>query len=245
MAGSGSLMRLSPQRRLIGDLMWLSRDVPLVTFQRRMALGPLRSARETSNRRPTWTALFVKAYALLAAERPELRRIYVPLPRPSLFQCDQSIARIAVDRTVGGEAAVLFSRIIGPEHRELPDIGWRLRNAAEGEPPVFARQLRFAGLPGWARRLAWLAILNVSPARRARIFGTFAISNTGQLGAWAVHLRAPTTAVIHTGPIDGNGCVDFYLTFDHRVLDGAPVAGALADLEEMLNGPVREAVNAL
>ena len=36
-----------------------------------------------------------------------------------------------------------------------------------------------------------------------------------------------------------NGEIDVRLTFDHRVIDGAPIARALVELEETLHGELR------
>ena len=42
------------------------------------------------------------------------------------------------------------------------------------------------------------------------------------------------TCTLHYGLFDTDGGLDVRLTFDHRVLDGAPAARALADLEGVL-----------
>jgi pyruvate/2-oxoglutarate dehydrogenase complex dihydrolipoamide acyltransferase (E2) component len=43
------------------------------------------------------------------------------------------------------------------------------------------------------------------------------------------------TSTLNYGVIAPDGSVDVRLTYDHRVLDGATVARALADLERVLN----------
>jgi hypothetical protein len=57
-----------------------------VPVQKRMSLAPLVAARAACRERPRWTAIFTKAYSLLAQEFPELRRAYVKIPWPHLYE---------------------------------------------------------------------------------------------------------------------------------------------------------------
>ena len=50
------------------------------------------------------------------------------------------------------------------------------------------------------------------------------------------------TTTLHHGLLDDRGCIDMRLNFDHRVLDGAPVAQALAQLEATLLGEILDEV---
>ncbi len=47
------------------------------------------------------------------------------------------------------------------------------------------------------------------------------------------------------GPVDRAGSVRVTMVYDHRVLDGLPVAAFLKELEELLNGAVSEELEAL
>ncbi|MGZ2403092.1 hypothetical protein ACVIKO_000352 [Rhizobium ruizarguesonis] len=76
----GRTIKLSASRRLVGDLMRFSIGVPRVTVQRQMNLRPLLDARDGADARPSWTVLFLKGYALLSQEIPELRRAYIKFP---------------------------------------------------------------------------------------------------------------------------------------------------------------------
>ena len=82
----GRALKLSAPRRLVGDLMRFSIGVPRVTVQRQMNLGPLLRARKALQTKPSWTVIFLKGYALLAEETPELRRAYVKFPWPQLYE---------------------------------------------------------------------------------------------------------------------------------------------------------------
>ena len=92
-------------------LMRFSITVPRVTVQRRMNLGPLVSARMALRTRPSWTVIFLKGYALLCEATPELRRAYVKLPWPQLYEYPLSVASIAHERDYEGERAVMLTRI--------------------------------------------------------------------------------------------------------------------------------------
>src|SRR4051812_7925016 len=98
----GRALKLSAPRRLVGDLMRFSTGVPRITVQRRMNLGPLLRARKASPARPSWTVLFLRGYALLASETPELRRAYVKLPWPQLYEYPTSVASVAIEREYDG-----------------------------------------------------------------------------------------------------------------------------------------------
>ena len=45
-----------------------------------------------------WPVVFAKAYALVAAGSPPLRRVYVKLPWPHLYELPRSVASIIVER---------------------------------------------------------------------------------------------------------------------------------------------------
>src|SRR6187402_72057 len=94
----GRAIKLSRPRRLVNDLMRFSIGIPRVTVQRRMNLARLLAARAALEARPTWTAIFLKAYGLLAKETPELRRAYVRLPWPQLYEYPESVGSVAYER---------------------------------------------------------------------------------------------------------------------------------------------------
>ncbi len=54
--------------------MRFSIGIPRVTVQRQMNIRPLLDARSACDPRPSWTVLFLKGYALLSKETPDLRR---------------------------------------------------------------------------------------------------------------------------------------------------------------------------
>src|SRR5437870_737193 len=93
---------LSLTRRLVCDVLHFARQIPSVPVQRRMSLAPLVAARANCTARPSWVALFAKAYGLVAAENPRLRQSYLSFPYPRLYEHAESVATISVERTYEG-----------------------------------------------------------------------------------------------------------------------------------------------
>jgi hypothetical protein len=232
---------LSPSRRFICDLLHFARRVPTVPMQRRMQLAPVVAARKAAHPRPGWCAIFAKAYALVCAARPELRRAYLSFPRPRLYEHPICVASIGIERRLGDEDAVFFTQLRQPEQRGLLEIEAHLRRCREepvGSLSRFLRILKISRLPRPLRRLLWWVGLNTSGRQRAHLFGTFGLSVTAGLGAAALHQLSPLTTALNYGVIAEDGSVDVRLVYDHRVTDGAPVARALADLERILNAEI-------
>jgi hypothetical protein len=243
----GRRIPLSRARRLVIDYVHFASGIPTVPVQRRIHLRPVIEARAALPDRPSWTAVFVKAFALVSAEVPELRRAYVKLPWPQLYEYPAPVASVMVERDFAGEKAVLVGRVKDPAALPLPELTARLRSFHE--TPVedlkyFRRSLRLTRLPRPVRRLVlWLG-LNLG-SQRIRHFGTFGVSVYSALGAESLHPLAPLTALLNYGVFTPDGDVDVRVVYDHRVLDGATVARALGRLEEVLAGPIAEELRAM
>src|SRR5437016_11496079 len=116
---SGRTIPLSLPRRFICDLLHFAGRVPTVPVQRRMHLAPVLAARQAARPRPGWCAIFTKAYAFVAAARPELRRAYLSFPWPRLYEYPDNVASVAVERLYEDEPAVFFGRIRSPAKQGL------------------------------------------------------------------------------------------------------------------------------
>jgi hypothetical protein len=231
---------LSLPRRFIADLLWASHAVESVTFERRMHLAPLVTARLENTDRPGWCAIFTKAYALVCCRRPELRRAYLSFPWPRLHESLGNIASIAIERNLDGERVVLIAQLRNPERLSLADIEDWLEGCRHDPPEQigsFRRIMQITRLPRPLRRLIWFAALNRGH-KRGRRFGTFGVSATAGLGAAAVGVPGPLTSILHYGVFEPDGSIDVRLTFDHRVLDGGNAARALRDLEDILHSKI-------
>jgi hypothetical protein len=237
----GRTLPLSLSRRFICDLVHFARNVPTVPVQRRMNLAALQAVRRNAEPRPSWCAIFTKAYACVAAARPELRRAYLSFPRPHLYEHPENIASVAVERRLDEEDVVFFGHFRSPENQGLREIDAHLLHLKEAPIEtigLFRRALKTSRWPRPLRRLLWWFGLNVSGWRRAKHLGTFGVSVYSGLGAQSLHPLSPLTTALNYGVIEPDGSVDVRLIYDHRVLDGATIARALQDLERVLNNEI-------
>jgi hypothetical protein len=243
----GTTIPLSPLRRLMCDLLDTSRQVPLVSIERRVDLSDVLAARQAAAARPSWFAIFLKAYGIVSAAMPELRRSYLSFPWPRLHQHACTVASLAVARRVGDEEGVLQFTIREPQTKALADIDARIRRART-EPVEqfgdFRRQLRLARLPWPLRRWAWWLGLSASGEWRARYAGTFGLTGVAALGSASLNLLSPLTSTLTYGVFDPEGRTTVRLFWDHRVLDGVEPATALERLEAALRGPIAEELRA-
>jgi hypothetical protein len=234
---AGVSIPLSLPRQLICDYLHFARQIPSVPVQRRMRLGEVVAARAACGLRPSWCAIFAKAYGFVAAATPQLRRAYMAFPRPHLYEHPINVASIAIERKFGDEDAVFFAHLRQPETLSLADIDLRLRRFKEQPLETFGdfrRILLLYRFPRPLRRLLWWIGLNVWGRKRAAFLGTFGVTVYAGLGAASLHPLSLLTTTLNYGVLEADGSVDVRLTYDHRVLDGATVARALAELERVL-----------
>jgi len=238
----GRSLPLSGPRRFITDMVHFAHQVPTVPVSRVMTVGPLMDARLAHRSRPSWAVLFMKAYALVAAEHPPLRRAFVSFPCARLYEHPQNSCALAVERIMHGEESIFVGMFRAPELQTLDQLQESLAWYKESplEQIGFYRQaLRISRVPTFIRRMLWWSTLNVSGFKRAKRFGTFALTSYGALGAEQMHPISPLSTTLTYGPIDPeNGRLWVKIIYDHRVLDGAYVARRLQDLEETLHGAI-------
>jgi hypothetical protein len=220
----------------MSDLLAVCQGIPLVPFERWMSLGEVASARVSSG--ISWCAVFVKAMAITARRCPELRRTWLDWPRPRLYQHETNVAMIAVERIWQGEPAVFFARVENPEALSLEELQERLRQYKTAPVEQFREYRRlFRASRLWhpPRRWFWRIAHSWSGPLREKYFGTFGVSVTAGDGASALSLISPTTTTLCYSPLAPDGSLAVRLIFDHRVLDGAPVARALSTLHDVLH----------
>jgi hypothetical protein len=183
--------------------------------------------------------MMLKAYSLLAARRPVLRQIYVPLPWPHLYQHPTNVATVAVARADAD--AVYFARLANPESLSLWEIEKRLQQYRE--TPVervaeFRQLARWSRLPRPIRRAGWWLAKNTSGPRQAATLGTFGLSTLAGWGALDAKPLSVWTMAVSYGSLGRDGRMDVCLSYDPRVRDAVPVARALSDLEDVLTGEI-------
>ncbi len=238
---SGRWVPLSPARRFIADLVHFAQKVPLCTMQRTMNVARAAAERVRCSPRPGWCALFLKAYGIVAARRPQLRQAYMPWPWAHLYEHPESIASVTIERRVGDEDVVFMAHVHGPQNQTLATLQEhliRFKTAPINSISMFRRIVKTSRLPRPLRRLLWWFGLNGSGDRRARHLGTWGVSVTAGFGAVGLRPLSPLTTNLGYGLVGDDGSVDVRITYDHRVLDGGTAARALADVEEALNGPI-------
>ena len=239
----GRNLPLSPLRKLVADHQHFCSKVPGATVERPLSLAALRAARQTCVPRPSWCAIFLKAMSLVGARHPRFRRAFLPCPWPRLYEHPDNIANFTIERRYQGEDVVFFVQVRRPERRSLTELD-AIIHACKDEPvesiKFFRRAIRLSKVPWPFRRLAWWGGLNLSGKLRAHNFGTFGVSSTSSEGAGALALLPLVTATLHYGLFDDRGTLPVRITFDHRVLDGAFVARALVELEEVLQTTILE-----
>jgi pyruvate/2-oxoglutarate dehydrogenase complex dihydrolipoamide acyltransferase (E2) component len=241
------MIRLSVPRRMVIDLLHFAKGIPTVPVQKRMSLGALIAARAACKERPRWTAIFTKAYALMARDFPEFRRAYVKLPWPHLYEYPRSNATVIIERDYQGESGLFSISIKEPADQSLREIGRQLEHASTA--PVdsikdFRRTMNFARLPLPLRRAFWWICLNFG-RQRGNYFGTYGVSVYSALNAESLHPLSPLTTLLNYGVMSSDGMLDVRIIYDHRVMNGATVARALGRLEEILNSVVLEEVRSL
>jgi hypothetical protein len=189
-----------------------------------------------------WMTIFTKAYGIVSGEFPQLRRSYIKLPWPQLYEYPLPVAMLAVEVEYGGEACVFPVRIKDPGGWPLAGIDRILRDAksARGEGVTnFRRVMAVARLPLPVRLpLQWL-VLNIG-RQRANFFGTFVITGLSELGAESQHILSPVSNCLSYGVIAKDGNVDLRMYWDHRVMDGVVVGKALGRMVQILNGPIAD-----
>jgi hypothetical protein len=239
-----AMMRPSIFRRATTEVMRIAAQVPMVPLQRRMSLTALAAARARTAQPPRWSAIFTKAYALVAAEMPVLRRSYFRYPIPHIHEYEHSAAAIAVEREIEGESVVCPLIVPDPASLSLAELSEKIRHAKTGDiatAPEFARILRVVNLPWPLRPLAlWLGY--AVPSARFEHYGTFGVTVVASEGGELLNLVSPLPSVLTYGPLSADGGIKVRVMFDHRIVDAVPIAQALARLEQVLNGPIAEEV---
>jgi hypothetical protein len=241
---TGRYIPVSYFRRLVTDLMHFSAAVPSVTIERHMDLARLVAARQACSPPPTWSAIFTKAFALVAARTPLLRTSYMKFPWPRFYEHAINIVTLNVDRQLADERVVIYAHVSSPENHTLQSLDAIIRSYQED--PVesilsYRRAVRMSRIPWPFRRWIWWLGLNAFGSIRCHNFGTFGISSLGSQGAGITQLTPLLSSQLHFGMFDPSGGLEVRLSFDHRVLDGVTAALALGDLEGVLLGEmVRE-----
>jgi hypothetical protein len=171
---------------------------------------------------------------------PVLRRAYIKVPWPQLYEYPSVTASLMIEREYNGDRGLFSMLIKNAAGRSLTELCGLIRigtDAPLDNVKDFRRGLRVAGWPRFFRRWLWWIGLNIG-RQRGNYFGTFGLSVYSALGVDSLHPLSPLTIVVNYGHIGDDGGVNVRIIYDHRVMDGSDVARALIRLEEVLNGEI-------
>jgi len=244
----GRNVPVSAPRGLVGDFLHFGQKQANVTIGKRMDLGRVVAARALAEPRPSWSAIFTKAYAIVAARQTVLRRAYMPLPWPRFYEYPLNVASVVLQRPWHGEEGLFLACVRSPESKGLVELQRQLRRLKEAPLHSIKRfrlARRLSRWPRFVRRFVMGLAFHLIARRRARHFGTFGVTSVARLGADAFHPISLWTSYLHHGVISADGSLWMRLTFDHRVLDGLAGAQALADMEEVLNHEILDELGTL
>jgi hypothetical protein len=228
----------------MGDLVHFAHQIPSAPVSLTIDLTPIAGLRAAHFARPSWACVFMKAYALVGAANPPLRRSLLQFPWSRLYEHPYMHCALAIERSYRGEESVFVGLFRAPEQQTLEQlqeaVNWYKHETLE-KIGLYRMALRFGFVPRPIRRFLWWATLNINGTKRSKRFGTFGLTSYGSLGAEQVHPISPLTTTLTYGPIDPvTGRVTIKLIYDHRVLDGAYVARRLHEIEQTLNGAIRD-----
>ncbi|OII64920.1 acyltransferase [Streptomyces sp. CC53] len=211
-----------------------------------------RAAARAAGRRYSLVSYLLYAAGRVLDRHPEANAVTAPgwpglLRRPRTVRFDGVTAKLALDRPVDGERAVLSALVPGLESATLAEIQERVdhyRGEQAAALPEFAGVRLLGRLPVPLGRAAFAAALR-DPRRRAGVLGTVSVSSLGHRAVDGFHSAGGTAVTLCAGrvadrPVVRDGTVTvapvmrLNLTFDHRVLDGAAAADVLSDLHDTM-----------
>lgn len=208
----------------------------------------LRSTLGKYGMRVTATAFLLKAIAIAQRAHPDTRTAMLPFGRTVVF--NNIVAGFTVERFIGSQPTLFFGAIEEPDTKSIADISEELRAHAEADlEKVWHMKLqhRFTWMPWILRRfILWIGLQN--PAIRLKCLGaTFGLSSLGKFGLKAMIPPCVSTSTFGVGtiekrPVVRNGQIEIRkmmtltLNFDHRLIDGAPAARFMNDVQKLLEG---------
>jgi hypothetical protein len=194
----------------------------------------------------SWSAILIKAIALVAKEWPDLRRAYMPFPWAHLYEHPHNVATVVLEREWRNAPAVFFDQIQQPEKKSLREIDYELRVMRMAKIESlggYRRLIRITRYPFLLRRLLWRIVLQGSGRLRAKYFGTFAINSMVSRRVQTTQITTPITLSIYYGPIHLNGEMPVQVFFDHRVIDASSVYRIGLDIQTVLNHEIVAELN--
>jgi hypothetical protein len=224
-------------RRWMNDLVHFGKKSHVMGYSWRINIGPLAAVRTAEHAAVGWTAIWMKALALVSRRRAELRTAYLPFPWARLYVHPESVCTVVIERTWRGVPALFFEQFAGPDNMSLTDLDRalrRLRQVPVESVGSFRRLIRFARPPVLVRRLIWSLALYWSGPLRARYIGTAGL-NPFPTGGTITQSAMPASFMLYYGLVEPNGDAQIQVFYDHRIMDGVELYRILRDLEATMN----------
>ena len=239
-----SPMRIPTSRATVCDILRYDRYVPTCAHDRICNVQQVVDARalaKEANKRISWPALWLKAYALNARRFPRLLQTWMSWPSSHIYQHPAHVGTLVVKRRFEDDDWLFWGQIHGLDSKSLVEIQKDI-NRFQNEPveSVFRRQLWLARKPAFIRRICWWLTFQVSGKKKCKRLGTFFLSTISGSGAEIQNPPSMLTSGFTYGPISETGNTRVTITYDHRLMDGHHVADILAGLEETMNSSVRQ-----
>jgi hypothetical protein len=225
------------QRRWMNDLVHVGKKAHVMGSAWRVNLAPLVATRSAGKSAVGWTAMWMKALALVGQRRPELRSLYLPFPWARLYVHPVNVCTVAIERTWNNASALFFQQFKAPDQIPLAELDTALRKLKL--LPVesigsFRRLIRFARPPVLVRRMIWSLAINWSGPLRARYIGISSL-NPFPTGGSISQSVMPTSFMLYFGLVEPNGETQIQIFYDHRVMDGVELYRIVRDLEATMN----------
>ena len=238
----GKRIKLSNGRRLVDDVIHIAKKMPLAGIFGDYDTGLVAKFRRHTRPKITWNVIYMKAYACVCQQNPMLRRSFVGFPWGHLYEHDQNVCMMTISREYEGEERLFFARFNTPDTRNLTELQQHYdyyRKAPIKDIKQFRHQIRFAKTPRFVRRFGWWVMVNAWPAKRASHMGTFGTSISGHKGCYGTQHLGPNTTTLGIDPFPRKGVSRVVLTFDHRVIDGAPATKTLQQLHHIITTAIK------
>ncbi|MFI9549868.1 2-oxo acid dehydrogenase subunit E2 [Streptomyces sp. NPDC052016] len=204
------------------------------------------TARE-AGRRYSVVTYVLHAGARVLAAHPQANAAIHGRALPRVAHYTEVNAKLALDRTLDGQRAVLSAVLPDLAKADLAHIQQQVSHYRDGDAermPEFAGVRRLQGLPVPVGRFAFRRFVRPL-TRRADVFGTFAVTSLGHRAVDSFHSVGGTTVTLGVGrildrPVVRDGTVTsapvmrLSLAFDHRVIDGGEAADILTEIKDAL-----------
>ena len=196
----------------------------------------------------TVTAFLIKAIAIAQRGHPDSRTALMPWGQT--ITIENIVAGFTCEKEVPGGQAVYIGVIENPDTKSLVHISSELREYAVQDikdVPQLALEERFNHMPWLIRRLILAAGLFLPWIRFSVMPASFGITSLGKLSITTVIPPCVNTstfgvgkieerAVVRNGQIEIRPMMTLVLNFDHRLIDGAPAARFLNDVQRLMEG---------